>query len=217
VIKHLVIVSALAMSSIAIAHADPISGYFSANGTDSFTSSTITFGNAAVAGSTGGTFASYLSDGDTVNFLSGSLPYHIGTNVPPSGVYPSGMVPIFSVTGDGETFTFEMTQYNAGYVERNPTATSGCNLNSTCLDVTGEGFFKGTGAFSGESGPGTFTFSSQYVDGQPDQSITTFSASTSAVAPSAVPEPTSLALFGTGVFGVLGIARRRINAQHSRT
>jgi hypothetical protein len=207
--KNVIVASALAICSLASAHADPISGFFSANGTNSFTSSTVTFGAASVAGSAGGTFGSYLSSGDVITFLPGSLPYQLGVNTPPPASFPSGMVPIFSVTGNGETFTFEMTQYNAGYIGDSMDSSSGCNLGSTCLNITGSGFFTGTGDFAGESGPATFSFSSQYVDGQPDQSLTTFSASTFA-APPAVPEPASIALFGTGLVGIIGAARRKL-------
>jgi hypothetical protein len=187
-------------------HAAPITGFFSANGTDSFTSSTITFDSAQVAGAIGGTFATYLTDGNTISFLPGALPYHNGPNTPPNPPFTTGTVPLFTTSEGGETFTFEMTEYDAGYITN---GTNGCTSGSTCLDVTGNGFFTATGSLSGTSGPAVFSFTSQYVPGQPLDSITTFSAST-AVTPS-VPEPSTLALLGTGVLTMAGFVRRRMS------
>jgi hypothetical protein len=188
-------------------HADPISGFFSATGTDSFTSSTITFNSAQVAGDIGGTFATYLTDGNTISFLPGALPYMNGPNTPPNPPFTTGTVPLFTTTEGGETFTFEMTDYNAGFIT---TGINGCTSGSTCLDVTGDGFYTATGPTSGTSGPAVFSFTSQYVPNQTVDSITTFSASTSAV-PSAVPEPSTLALLGTGVLTMAGLVRRRMS------
>jgi hypothetical protein len=206
-LKRLIALCILATGAV-VAHGDPISGYFSATGTDSFTTSTITFYSAQVAGAIGGTFASYLADGNAINFLAGPLPYNNGPNTPPNPPYTLGYVPLFTTSGGGTTFTFNMTDYNALYIT---SGTMGCTSGATCLDVTGNGFFTSTGSYVGTSGPAIFSFTSQYVPGQPLASITSFSASASAVAP-AVPEPASLALFGTGLFGIIGLARRRFNA-----
>lgn len=66
--------------------------------------------------------------------------------------------------------------------------------------------FSGTADFSApgyDTTPGSFTFSTQ------DAGPVTFSATAVTTGTPAVPEPSSLALFGTGAFGLAGIISRK--------
>jgi hypothetical protein len=202
-LKRLVVFAALAVSSVAVARADSITGFFSATGVDSFTSSTLTFapGTSVVAGAIGGTFATYLTDGNPITFVTGTIPYVQGNNVPPA-------IQLFSTTEAGETFGFTVTNFNANFVNN---GTMGCLTGNTCLTITGLGTFTGTGAVAYTPTPAEFQFTTQYVIGQNVGTQTSFSASSSATPPS-IPEPASLALFGTGLVGLVGIARRKLIA-----
>lgn len=190
-----------ALAAPIAAHADPITGTIAAFGTDIFTPNTIQFLSGEVAGGPGattGTFALYLTDGNPINFLSGVLPYNQGPNTVPPAISP---VQLFTTSQGGETFAFFMTDYNAMYT----TTSTGCTVGQ-CLSATGNGFFTGSGVVNYDDSPGSFTFTSQLVNGQ---TTTTFSASAISTA-SPIPEPSSLALMGSGVLCLAGMVRRRM-------
>ena len=199
--NRLVLLSALALGSFAVAHASPITGTLSIEGSDTYTASpgTITFGAAEIGGGPGantGTF-SPLTDGNAVALFPGypgALPYSIGQNAVPGAVSP---VLAVSTIENGVTYDFFMTDYNAMLIGPGVT---GCQVG-TCLDITGDGYFTATGY---TNSPGSFSFTSQMV---PGQTSTTFSASAFA---SPVPEPASLALVGSGLLGFAGFALRKL-------
>ena len=205
--KRLAVFSALAIGCAAAAHADTIapgSYLVQTGGQDQFTSNSITFTpNTAVIAQfngAGGTFGTYLSAGNPVTFLSGTNPYTQGTNISA----PGGSLQLFSVTGGGETFTFFIQSYSAQYG-----SFTGCTSGNTCLNITGNGYFTGSGVHTYDASPGTFQFDSSYVGGPNGQQIGSITSFAAQAAVSPTPEPASLALLGTGLLGVFGVARKR--------
>ena len=196
-----------------MAHADSINGDFSAFGADSFTwnstftAGTVTFGPTTVQPLIDGSLATYIKQGDAITFLPGALPFAVGTNnIPPNPPFPGNVAPIFSIAGfSGETFTFDMTSYTANF----DTTTAGCTNGSVCLDLLINGYMTATGPYNlSPSGAASGQTTLQYVSVSKEGQQTTFSGQVT-VAPAVTPEPSSLALLGTGMLGVVGLARRK--------
>lgn len=207
-LKRLIVLSVFIVGTVAVAHATPISGSFSINGIDGFTSSTITFGAAAVGGTPLGTF-SFLTGGLSGNPVT-MFPAFPGTPLPFAPGFQTVMsrlgvpnVLALTTTQSGITVDFFMTDYTTTY---DLTGQHSC-LVAQCLTVSGDGFFTETGF---TNSPGVFSFTTQETADAIASGLmtpTTFSASGVA---SPIPEPGSLVLLGTGILGLAGVARRKL-------
>jgi hypothetical protein len=213
-LKKLAVLSALVVGGVSVASAASINGMINIKGDDNFHASTavpgysyaLTFFDAQLGLGQTGAFSTLPSTSTVTMFPTfapgQALPFNLGFNPVPSTLSP---LDVMNAVGGGETFSFFMTDYTANIV----TGVTGCSL--TCLDVTGDGYFTGSGTTAYSNTPGTFTFTSQ-ESGTGQTTPTTFSATGVATV---TPEPTSLVLLGTGLLGVVAFARRRFAGNHS--
>jgi len=183
IMMSLSLVAALAVP--AALHATPITGQFSIDGTVTNTGSALNFAPGTEKVGTGtqmGTFATLLTDGQPVTSGPSTIVYSPYT--PGSAVFTAGAL---TVTLD----TLVATNFI---------------VNGTPITA-----FAGTATYSAagyDSNNGTLSFSTQA------NGAVTFSATGIATAPSnsPVPEPSTLAMFGTGALGLAGLVSRKLIA-----
>lgn len=133
----------------------------------------------------------HFTQGATINAVSGTFGSSlVGTT---AFMYDFGYLP-----ADFGGVTYTLFSANDGIHLDVSSVTSGY-VDNLGLHMAGVGTFFENGF---DPTPGTFTLNSS------NSGVVTFQVTASA---SPVPEPASLALFGTGLLGIVGIARRKFN------
>jgi hypothetical protein len=192
-LQTLAVLSAMTVGGL-IANAAPIGGILNMNGNDTWNDSSITFDTAAIGGTSPGAF-SVLTSGNPATMFPELADQH---NFGPDSSTASP-VRVITTNRGGETFERFLTDDTTPVVS----AVMSCSL--TCIDITHDSFFTGSSLVNDINLPRTFAFDPGAASLYESASATLSEAGITAPAP----EPRSLFLLGTGLLGIVGLARRR--------
>jgi hypothetical protein len=192
-IFKLAVLGAALSASVPFALASSITGQVSLFGPNSYNASQITFGpgSTMIGGTVSGTsFTPYFTDGQIVTMNNFGI----------AGSFNPGV--IFTVTENNETLSYYLQTLTTTFSNQS-------NSFPGNLTLTGMGYFSESGAVDFADTPATFNLTSQ-LGGNNGVGVTFSETSFAPV--SATPEPSSIALLGTGLLGVAAMVRRRILA-----
>lgn len=191
-IFKLAVLGAALSASVPFALASSITGQVSLFGPNSYNASQITFGpgSTMIGGTVSGTsFVPYFTDGQVVTMNNFGI----------AGSFNPGV--IFTVTENNETLSYYLQTLTTTFSNQS-------NSFPGNLTLTGMGYFSESGAVDFADTPATFNLTSQ-LGGNNGVGVT---FSETSFTPSPAPEPSSIALLGTGLLGVAAMVRRRILA-----